>query len=62
MSDARYQVVSERKRAGELLDRPDGADDVTVELSREPGVVTVTYLKPMTRVPIQDDSAPSYVE
>lgn len=62
MTASNYRVVSERKRAGELLDLPEGASNVTVEPSTTDGYVTVTYLKPMLRVPIRDDTPLTYVE
>lgn len=62
MTESNYRVVSEQKRAGEMLDLPDGANNVSVEPSGTDGYVTVTYLKPMKRVPIRDDSPLTYVE
>ena len=62
MTESNYRVVSERKRAGEVLDLPEGANNVSVEPSETTGYVTVTYLKPMLRVPIRDDSPLTYVE
>ena len=62
MSASNYRVVSEQKRAGEVLDLPEGADNVSVEPSDTDGYVTVTYLKPMLRVPIRDDAPLTYVE
>ncbi|WP_232686296.1 hypothetical protein [Halobacterium zhouii] len=62
MTESNYRVVSERKRAGELLDLPEGANNVSVEPADTAGYVTVTYLKPMLRVPFRDDGPLPYVE
>lgn len=51
-----YRLVSELLRPGDRLPCPDDADPV-VEPSEHPGLVRVTYLKPVKRVPLQDNSA-----
>jgi hypothetical protein len=58
-----YRLVSELVRHGDSLPCPEDADPV-VEPADQPGFVRVTYLKQVTRVPIQDDPEPDlqYVE
>lgn len=61
MSTVTYRVVSELARPGEQLDVPEGVQPV-VEPSDRDGLVRVTYVKPVTSIPIEDDSRPEYVE
>lgn len=61
MSTDRYRLVSELARPGEQFDVPEGVQPV-VEPSDRQGFVRVTYLKPVTPVPIQDDEDLAYVE
>ncbi|QLG61417.1 hypothetical protein [Halorarum salinum] len=65
MTGSSYRVVSEVRADGDLLDVPSGARDVTVEPLGRPGMVRVTYLKPVREIAItgSDDDAdrPSYL-
>lgn len=61
MTDQNYRLVSELVRPGDQFDCPEGSDPV-VEPTDRPGVLRVTYLKPVTRVPIRDDSPVAYVD
>jgi hypothetical protein len=60
MSTVKYRLVSELARPGQQFDVPDDADPV-VEPSSRQGFVRVTYLKPVTAVPIEDNKDVSYV-
>lgn len=61
MSTVRYRLVSELARPGEQFDVPAGVQPV-VEPSEHEGYVRVTYAKPVTAVPIEDDADVSYVK
>jgi hypothetical protein len=56
-----YRLVSELVRPGDSLPCPEGAEPL-VQPTGRPGVVRVTYLKPVTRVPFADDADLAYVE
>lgn len=56
-----YRLVSELVRAGDSLPCPEDGDPV-VQPTDRPGVVRVTYLKRVTRVPFADDADLAYVE
>jgi hypothetical protein len=49
-----YRLVSELVRSGDSLPCPGGADPV-VQPTGRPGLVRVTYLKEVTRVPFASD-------
>ncbi|WP_313694306.1 hypothetical protein [Halorarum halobium] len=55
MSDRNYRIVSEVRSNGDLLDVPTDAHDVTIEPLNRPGVVRVTYLKPVREIAITAD-------
>ncbi|MXR22121.1 hypothetical protein [Halobacterium bonnevillei] len=60
MSTVRYRLVSELARPGEQFDVPEDVDPVVEPCERQ-GYVRVTYLKPVTAVPIEDDADPAYL-
>ncbi len=60
MTTVKYRLVSELARAGDQFDVPTGITPV-VKPSDKPGLVRVTYLKPVTSIPIEDDAQPGYV-
>lgn len=61
MTAQNYKLVTELVRPGDQVDCPEGSDPV-VEPTDQPGLLRVTYLKPVTRVPIRDDSPVAYVD
>lgn len=65
MTETSYRVVSEIRSNGDLLDVPSDAEDVSIEPLGRPGMVRVTYLKPVREIAItgSDDDAdrPSYL-
>ncbi|MDH5019429.1 hypothetical protein [Halobacterium rubrum] len=61
-----YRLVSELVRPGDSLPCPEDADPV-VQPTGHPGLVRITYLKEVTRVPFaashdEDDADLAYVE
>jgi len=51
-----YRLVSELVRAGDSLPCPEGTDPV-VQPTGRPGLVRVTYLREVTRVPFATDAS-----
>lgn len=56
-----YRLVSELVRAGDTLPCPEECEPV-VQPTARPGMLRVTYLKRVTRVPFADDADVAYVE
>ena len=56
-----YRLVSELVRAGDSLPCPEEGAPV-VQSTDRPGLIRVTYLKRVTRVPFADDTDLAYVE
>ncbi|MGM0605201.1 MAG: hypothetical protein ACQETB_05960 [Halobacteriota archaeon] len=64
-----YTRISELRHAGQRIEVPDRARDVTVEPSERPGYLRVSYLTPVRTVPIDDhagdddgsDETPPYI-
>lgn len=56
-----YRLVSELVRPGDSVPCPEGAQPM-VQPTDQPGLVRVTYLRPVTRVPFSDDADVAYVE
>lgn len=56
-----YRVVSELVRPGDSLPCPEGTQPM-VQPTAQPGLVRVTYLRPVTRVPFTDDADVAYVQ
>ncbi|MFW6003856.1 MAG: hypothetical protein ACOCPT_05490 [Halanaeroarchaeum sp.] len=59
MTTDTYRLVTELVRPGDRFDVPAGVRPV-VEASGQPGLVRVTYPKPMTPVPFEDDTSITY--
>jgi hypothetical protein len=57
MTERNYRVVSEVRSDGDLLDVPTDAQDLTVEPLGHPGMVRVTYLKPVREIAFTDGGA-----
>jgi len=56
-----YRLVSELVRPGDSVPCPEGTAPV-VQPTDQPGLVRLTYLRPVTRVPFADDTDVAYVE
>lgn len=65
MTGRNYRVVSEIRSDGDLLSVPSNASNVSVEPLGRPGLVRVTYLKPVREIQFvesdEDADRPSYL-
>lgn len=52
----RYEVVSKQIPVGAVCDITERAVDVSVEPTPDPGTVSVTYLAPLTPIPVDAES------